>query len=314
MADAPPIIIIKKNKAHAGHHGGAWKVAYADFVTAMMALFIVLWLMNASKQVQEAVGGYFKDPRGTAKIVGTNKNGSDEFVALKKEDMSKLKDDLLRSIRHLDPQEKLKSQIEITVTPEGLRIELMETAKGTFFELGSAKPTPALRDLLKTLSHELGQLPNNISIEGHTDSMMYSTARTYDNWDLSSDRANEARRLMQAEGIRPEQISQVRGFADRRLRVADHPEDPSNRRISLIVQYLVQSDAEVPLPSAVSSLNAPGANPAAAPAAAGQSVPAAGQNAAPVGQSPPVAANPKPTAAVPGQGSAPAQNAPTAPK
>ena len=131
MAETGEIIIIKKKGGgHGGHHGGAWKVAYADFVTAMMALFIVLWMMNASKQVQEAVGGYFKDPRGTAKVVGTNKNGAGEFVALKKEDMQKLKDELLQSIHHLDPFDKLKNQIEITITPEGLRIELMESAKG----------------------------------------------------------------------------------------------------------------------------------------------------------------------------------------
>jgi chemotaxis protein MotB len=239
------IIIIKKKVVHGGHHGGAWKVAYADFVTAMMALFIVLWMMNASKQVQEAVGGYFKDPRGTAKMVGTNKNGAGDFVALRKEDMQKLKEDLLRSIHHLDPLDKLKNQIEITITQEGLRIELMESAKGTFFELGSAKPTPALVELLKVLSTELGKLPNHISIEGHTDSKPYSGTRGYDNWDLSTDRANEARRMMQATGIRPGQVTQVRGFADQRLRVANLPEDPSNRRISLIVQYVIQDGAEV---------------------------------------------------------------------
>jgi chemotaxis protein MotB len=239
------VIIIKKKVVHGGHHGGAWKVAYADFVTAMMALFIVLWMMNASKQVQEAVGGYFKDPRGTAKIVGTNKNGAGDFVALKKEDMEKLKEDLLRSIHHLDPLDKLKNQIEITITQEGLRIELMESAKGTFFELGSAKPTPALVELLKVLSAELGKLPNHISIEGHTDSKPYSGSRGYDNWDLSTDRANEARRMMQASGIRTDQVTQVRGFADQRLRVAKLPEDPSNRRISLIVQYVIQDGSEV---------------------------------------------------------------------
>ena len=262
------IIIVKKKKAHGGHHGGAWKVAYADFVTAMMALFIVLWMLNASKQVQEAVGGYFRDPRGTAKVVGTNKNGADEYVALRKEDMSKLKDQLLQSIHHLDQQDKLKNQIEITITPEGLRIELMEAPNGTFFELGSDKPTPALRSLLKLLAGELGRLPNNISIEGHTDSMGYTARKDYDNWDLSSDRANEARRLMQAEGIRPDQISQVRGFADRRPRVPLHPEDPSNRRISLIVQYTVQGGSEVPLPNSVTSQNAANKPPAAAPSAA----------------------------------------------
>lgn len=254
MAESNEVIIIKKRASHSSHHGGAWKVAYADFVTAMMALFIVLWLMNASKQVKEAVGGYFKDPRGFAKVVGTNKNGSGDFVALKKEDMQKLKEELLRSIHHLDPLDKLKNQIEITVTQEGLRIELMESAKGTFFELGSAKPTPALSELLQLLSKELSQLPNQISIEGHTDSKLYSGARGYDNWDLSTDRANEARRMMQSEGIREGQVSQVRGFADQRLRLPQQPEDPSNRRISLIVQYQVKDNAEQALPTSVTKM------------------------------------------------------------
>ena len=245
MAEMHEPIIVKRKAGHDAHHGGAWKVAYADFVTAMMALFIVLWMMNASKQVQEAVGGYFKDPRGFAKVVGTNKNGAGDFVAMKKEDLEKLKEELLRSIHHIDPLDKLKNQIEITITPEGLRIELMESAKGTFFELGSSKPTPALIELLKVLSEQLGKLPNSISIEGHTDSKPYSGAKNYDNWDLSSDRANEARRMMQAEGIRPGQLSQVRGFADQRLRLPQNPEDPSNRRISLIVQYQVQDGSEV---------------------------------------------------------------------
>ncbi|HVT99195.1 MAG TPA: flagellar motor protein MotB, partial [Acidobacteriaceae bacterium] len=244
------------------HHGGAWKVAYADFVTAMMALFIVLWLLNASKQVQEAVGGYFKDPRGTAKVVGSNRDGSDNYVALKKEDMSKLKDQLLRSIHHIDQQDLLKDQIEITVTPEGLRIELMESAKGTFFELGNATPTPALRELLAVLSHELAKLPNKVSIEGHTDSLVYSGLRNYDNWDLSTDRANAARRLMETEGMESEQISQVRGFADRQPRLAQHPEDPSNRRVTLIVQYVVKDDSEVPLPAAVTTQNGVSTTPA----------------------------------------------------
>jgi chemotaxis protein MotB len=254
MADTPEIFIIKRKAAHGAHHGGAWKVAYADFVTAMMALFIVLWLMNASKQVQEAVGGYFKDPRGTAKVVGTNQNGSGVFVALKKEDLTKLKDDLLQSIHHVDPTNKLKGQVEITITQEGLRIELMESAKGTFFQLGSPEPTPALKDLLQVLSEEIGKLPNKISIEGHTDSKPYSGARSYDNWDLSTERANEARRLMMAEGIRPDQVSQVRGFADQKLRLPDQPEDPSNRRISLIVQYVIKDSAEMAPPDALTRL------------------------------------------------------------
>jgi chemotaxis protein MotB len=279
MADTPEIFIIKRKAAHGGHHGGAWKVAYADFVTAMMALFIVLWLMNASKQVQEAVGGYFKDPRGTAKVVGTNQNGSGVFVALRKEDLTKLKDDILQSIHHVDPTNKLKGQVEITITQEGLRIELMESAKGTFFQLGSPEPTPALKDLLQVLSQEIGKLPNKISIEGHTDSKPYSGARSYDNWDLSTERANEARRLMMDEGIRPDQVSQVRGFADQKLRLPDQPEDPSNRRISLIVQYVIKDSAEMAPPDALTRLGMAGdaaanTSAAGAPGAPGAASPA----------------------------------------
>jgi chemotaxis protein MotB len=256
MEKTPAVIIVKKVSGHHEPHGGAWKVAYADFVTAMMALFIVLWMMNASKEVQEAVGGYFKDPRGSAKMVGSNKNGAGVFVALKKDDLRKLKDQLEKSIHRVDPMDKLKGQIEITITDEGLRIELMESARGTFFELGSAQPTPALKQLLQVLSDQLGQLPNKISIEGHTDSKPYSQSRTYDNWDLSSDRANEARRIMQKEGVRQDQISQVRGFSDQRLRLPLKPDDPSNRRISLVVQYQVQNSAEVPLPKQLTSSSA----------------------------------------------------------
>jgi chemotaxis protein MotB len=243
-------IIIKRKAAHAGHHGGAWKVAYADFVTAMMALFIVLWLLSASKEVQVTVGGYFRDPRGSSKNVGNNKEGAD-FVPMKKQDMQKLKDLIVQSIHHIDPQDKLKNHIEITVTAEGLRIELMESAKGTFFELGSVQPTPALRELLQVLAQELGNLPNKLSIEGHTDSTPYSQVNAYDNWDLSCDRANAARRLMQEHGIHPNQISQVRGFADQHLRLPQQPNDPTNRRISLIVQYVVDDGAEVALPKAL---------------------------------------------------------------
>src|SRR5258705_6274241 len=107
-----PIIVIKKKGGHGGHHGGAWKVAYADFVTAMMALFIVLWLMNSSKQVQEAVGGYFKDPTGTSKMVGSNMQGSGESFALSRQDMPKLKEELQKAIRRIDNFEQLKNQIE----------------------------------------------------------------------------------------------------------------------------------------------------------------------------------------------------------
>jgi chemotaxis protein MotB len=239
MDKARPIIIIKKKGGHGGHHGGAWKVAYADFVTAMMALFIVLWLLNSSKEVQVAVGGYFKDPTGTSKKVGSNMVGSGENFTLTRDDMPKLKDQLQRAMKQMTDFEKLKSHIEMTVTSEGLRIELSESASGTFFDSGSAKLKGDGTEMLITLAQELGKLPNKLSIEGHTDSQPYSS-QTYSNWELSSDRANAARRVMQANGIRLDQVTQVRGFADQRLRKPDAPLDPANRRISLIVQYVIK--------------------------------------------------------------------------
>ena len=239
-----PIIILKKKGGHGGHHGGAWKVAYADFVTAMMALFIVLWLLNSSKQIQEAVGGYFKDPTGTSKKVGSNMAGAGENFILTRDNMPKLKDQLQKAIQQMTDFDKIKSHIEMTVTTEGLRIELSESASGTFFDSGSAKLKPDGSELLATLSKELGNLPNKISIEGHTDSQPYAPSATYGNWELSADRANAARRVMQAKGLRPDQVTQVRGFADQRLRKPDAPLDPSNRRISLIVQYIIRNSDE----------------------------------------------------------------------
>jgi chemotaxis protein MotB len=238
MEDNEQVIIIKKKGGHTAHHGGAWKVAYADFVTAMMALFIVLWLMNSSKPVQDAVGGYFRDPYGTALKKGTRLGGAGDAAPVKKEDMNKLKEDLMKAMEKLANFDKLKKLIEMTVTPEGLRIELMEDPMGTFFENGKAQPTPLLQSLVKILSVHVGKLPNPISIEGHTDSKPYSDSKTYGNWELSTDRANAARRLMESSGIRPNQVVQVRGYADHNLRKPLQPEDASNRRITLIIQYM----------------------------------------------------------------------------
>jgi len=213
-------------------------VAYADFVTAMMALFIVLWLLNSSKKIQEAVGGYFRDPSGTSKNNGTDISGTGESLSLTKDDMPKLKEEIERRIHQMNNFDQLKNQIQITVTPEGLRIEMLETESGTFFNLGSAGLNDNGRDLLALLSQELGKLPNQISIEGHTDSKPYTGHKDYGNWELSTDRANAARRLMQNDGLRENQVSQVRGYADQLLRSKSDPFDPSNRRISVIVQYV----------------------------------------------------------------------------
>ncbi len=256
MAAARPIIVIKKKGGHGGHHGGAWKVAYADFVTAMMSLFIVLWLTNTSKPIREAVAGYFKDPSGTTKLTGGNGKGPGESpgegpgdsVTLSKENMSKLKEDLQSAIHKIQDLNKLNNQIEMTVTSEGLRIELLESAKSTFFDSGSPELSDSGKETLVALAKELGGVPNKISIEGHTDAKpLVRNGGEYGNWELSVDRANSARRLMQENGLRADQVTQVRGYADQHLRKPGAPEDPSNRRISILVQYVDKVSAPAPV-------------------------------------------------------------------
>ncbi len=242
---AKPMIIIKKKGGHGGHHGGAWKVAYADFVTAMMALFIVLWLLNSSVRVQKAIAGYFKDPSGTSKLLGSDKSGSADNFIVTKDNMSDLKKQLEQTVRELPDFEKIKDNIDMTITNEGLRIELTESATGTFFDRGSPKISGDGSELIVALAQELGKLPNKLALEGHTDSKPYAAGATYTNWELSADRANAARRLMMQNGIRPDQVTQVRGFADQRLRKGDAPLDPANRRISVIVQYREKSPEEL---------------------------------------------------------------------
>jgi chemotaxis protein MotB len=246
MAQSKPIIVIKKKGGHAGHHGGAWKVAYADFVTAMMSLFIVLWLMNTSQKVRQAVAGYFNDPKGKTTMTGTDQSGSSDNLALTQANIADLKRKIEEAIHKMNDLKALENQIQITITPEGLRIELLETKDGTFFDTGSATLNQNGRELLEMLAGQLGGVPNRISIEGHTDAQPYASKDGYGNWDLSTDRANAARRVMQGSGLRKDQVSQVRGYADQKLRVPSNPMDPSNRRISLIVQYLTADAPPVP--------------------------------------------------------------------
>jgi chemotaxis protein MotB len=244
MDKSRPIIILKKKGGHGGHHGGAWKVAYADFVTAMMAFFMVMWLMGSSKPVQEAISGYFKDPSGTAEKKGSIHVGSADNFNITKDDMPKLKEEIENKMKELKDFDKMKNHVEITITSEGLRIELMESISGTFFDSGRPVLNADGSELVMNLAQQLGKLPNKLSIEGHTDSKPYANSGPYGNWELSTDRANAARRLMQANGVAADQVTQVRGFADQRLRNLKDPLDPANRRISVIVHYLAPTPEE----------------------------------------------------------------------
>ena len=235
---APRPIIIKKKVSHGGHHGGAWKVAYADFVTAMMALFIVLWLLSSSEKVKKAVSGYFRDPTGRGTNVGTNMDGTGRDITVVKDDMSQLKEKLKSIIKLIPHFEELKGNVEFTITEEGLRIELIETSKGMFFESGKPLPTAMCKELLVALASQLGKVPNRLLIEGHTDADQYESTTGYSNWELSADRANSALHIMEAAGIRKGQVAQIRGYADQDLRNPKDPNDPANRRVTLIVRYM----------------------------------------------------------------------------
>ena len=259
---AQPIIIIrKKADHHDDEHGGAWKVAYADFVTAMMALFIVLWLLSASEKVQKAVGGYFQDPTGQGRQTGSTSAGVGETLTLSETQLKDIKKKIEQAMKQIPAFKDMQNQIKMTMTAEGLRIDLLETSHGLFFAAGNPTPTEAGGELLKVLASELMKLPNKIAIEGHTDSTPYGRP-DYSNWELSADRANAARRILTENGLEDSRISQVRGFADQRLLLKDDPANPSNRRISIIVRNEGMDAQEEKLAS-----TPPPATPAAAPAA-----------------------------------------------
>jgi chemotaxis protein MotB len=270
MKDQQPVIIIKKKKGgHAAHHGGAWKVAYADFVTAMMAFFLVMWLVAQSKDVKANIAGYFRDPglfdyqksngllpSGGAPGVSPGKPSdpggkpdlagkSNQAALLKERELLAQAADHIRDGLVKVPEFKtLRDQIEFTVTTEGLRIELVERSGSSFFDSGSAVLRGESVRMLNVIAGELGKLSNDVVLEGHTDSRKYSTGEGYGNWELSSDRANAARRVMVGHGLGPAQLRTVRGFADTQLHIAKDPLDPRNRRISIVVRSQAAASLE----------------------------------------------------------------------
>ncbi len=241
-----PIIIIKK-KAHGhGHHGGAWKVAFADFMTAMFAMFLVLWLVNQSSDVKSAIAGYFQDPMGRAGEFGSSIMPGEgaqtqsprimspaEVVDLRRDRLRQTAEQIKQQIREVPALAELAEHVEIELTEDGLRIQLLEDSTGVFFQSGSATPKPAGVALLSFLGKTLGGLPNAVAIEGHTDAKPYSRPDGYSNWELSVDRANAARRIMETGGLNDAQVQQVRGWADRRLRDPAHPLADANRRVTV---------------------------------------------------------------------------------
>jgi chemotaxis protein MotB len=232
---------IRHHQESAGHSGGgAWKVAYADFVTALMALFIVLWLMNSSQKVKASVSGYFKDPRGFTHALGAGPGSAGEGVVVHRNNIEQIRKQLEQALREMPEFGKLGDNVKFSVTGEGLRIDLLENEQGMFFVSGSSAPTVAGENLLHVLAHELTLLPNELVIEGHTDATPFRKAlptEGYSNWELAADRANAARRLLSGFGIRQQQIVEMRGFADHKPFNEQDPYDARNRRISVVVRF-----------------------------------------------------------------------------
>ena len=215
-------------------------MAYADFVTALMALFIVLWMMSASQRVKSSVTGYFRDPRGYTERPGAGPASAGEGLPVDHRNVAAIQKRIEEALSRLPDFPRLRDHILFSVTGEGLRVDLLETEQGLFFVTGSADPTLAGRHLLAMLGSEIGRMPNTLVIEGHTDARPFRNAvpsSGYSNWELSTDRANAARRLLHEYGVRPEQVVEVRGYADQRLLEASAPQSPRNRRISLVVRF-----------------------------------------------------------------------------
>jgi chemotaxis protein MotB len=248
-----PVIIIKKKGGHAhGHHGGAWKVAYADFVTAMMAFFLVMWLVGQKQETKAGIASYFRNPGafdggqgllpGVPSSAPTDAKAPSAGVGVASaeaatEALERAAEDVRRALEGLPNFDELSRRIDVVVTEEGLRIELRESPDDGFFASGSAGMKAETVELLHVIAAELGKLSNRVAVEGHTDSAPYSVqGGQYTNWELSADRANAARRVLVGSGMQPSQVEAVRGYADTRLRTPDTPLDPSNRRISIIVR------------------------------------------------------------------------------
>ncbi|HET7274969.1 MAG TPA: flagellar motor protein MotB [Longimicrobiaceae bacterium] len=247
--DKKPIIIRKVvKKGHGGHHGGSWKVAYADFVTAMMAFFMVMWILGMDESTRKSIEAYFSaNPVGITQgfaagnnpLAVTNSPPSVKMIGRGQQvqDFRRVAQKILAGIQAADVLREIDAKIEIVVTEEGLRIELIEGASGeSFFDFGSARLKEPARRALAIIAVELNTLSSPLILEGHTDAAQFGSPG-YSNWELSADRANAARRSLERSGVPRGRILEIRGHADRYLRVPSDPLDPSNRRISILLPF-----------------------------------------------------------------------------
>jgi chemotaxis protein MotB len=321
-----PIIIVKKKVQAAAHHGGAWKVAYADFVTAMMAFFLVMWLVTAvSKEQRAAIFDYFKNPSmepgksakpapgqmgpGGASTSPINLGGGLDAprttqtakpglgaptppavlsdaekiradaaamekmqAELDKKRMEALMDELKEAISKSQALEPFKDQLLLDITPDGLRIQIVDAQNRPMFDIGSAKLKGYTATILKEITPYLNSVPNHVSITGHTDTTPYLGITGYTNWDLSADRANAARRTLESAGLGQDKVSRVVGLSSSVLFDRTNPRNPINRRISIVVLTKVAEQEAIKTDVPMQAAPAPDAAEIARAEAAGVSL------------------------------------------
>jgi chemotaxis protein MotB len=278
--DTKPIIVKKVRKGGHGHHGGAWKIAYADFVTAMMAFFLLMWLLGSTtKEEKQAISDYFQNPSpiagpggastsmikiGGGKDVtyseGDTKRGSNQddkvgkkqettpevgqITQMDKQRLIQLKKELEEAIEASEALKPFKEQLLLELTKEGLRIQIVDKENRPMFASGSATLQPYAAQILREIGQVINQVPNRISLSGHTDATPYSGAsQSYSNWELSADRANASRRALTNGGMSDEKMARVVGLSSAVLFDKTNPYNPINRRISIIVLNKETEDA-----------------------------------------------------------------------
>ncbi|MCA0375403.1 MAG: OmpA family protein [Gemmatimonadetes bacterium] len=248
------VVIIKKKVAGGGgHHGGSWKVAYADFVTAMMAFFMVMWILGMDEKTKQAIEGYFANPVGYKKGYGAGSSplstGTSPTTiqrtpmrlivrSTEQRTFEEVRRAILDKLAQSDSLKKLEAQVDVQVTSEGLRIELVEGGAGdTYFPSGSSRMKPVTMLALQLVGTELARLEQPVILEGHTDAAPFGRDASYTNWELSADRANAARRVLEGVGLGSDRVREVRGYGATKPRVASDPMASANRRISILLPY-----------------------------------------------------------------------------
>jgi len=253
MSDDPDPVVVRRSQSSIGRIGGAWKVAYADLAIAMMALFLVLWLGNQDAAVRKAVAQYFQDPIGFQRGVeggrsplggaGSGNGPIDGLLsaprpkrpAPAREALDRAATQLRRTLEAMPSFRALGRFARLELSEDGLRIDLVEQEGSSFFARGGRELSRDGAEIVRAIGHELGLLGSSVVLEGHTDSVPFRGEDGYSNWELSADRANSARRALEAGGVAPEQVKAVRGYADQRLQLPEAPSDPRNRRVAILV-------------------------------------------------------------------------------